>query len=248
MIGSFIGSLPSSSRQNSEFGLPLLLMPEQARQLVDKKIAQIVCYDGIESSNQDLKVWYDKYKVEFWQKNFEQYKNNRKETIIKLADKITEGKLTKMNNEPFVDVDELKRKMIEEEIGKTPELTMEMCPTEIFTKCPLENRTKTIIDWKYPQCQFDKTKCVIFNHLWNMNYYITNGYKFGCDYLVYEGDPSAFHSKYMIICKIYNQAINDLQIQIAGRLSNSVKKKVLIATTSSDYQIEYSSVEWHDQT
>ena len=33
----------------------------------------------------------------------------------------------------------------------------------------------------------------------NKNFYLTDGVKFGAKFLAYEGDPSLYHAKYLVI-------------------------------------------------
>lgn len=47
-----------------------------------------------------------------------------------------------------------------------------------------ENEKK---QWKYPETSYEKLKYLVFKDLWNKRFYITEGHKFGVDYLVYPG-------------------------------------------------------------
>ena len=39
-----------------------------------------------------------------------------------------------------------------------------------------------------------------FKDLWNNSYYVSEGSKFGGDFLVYCGDPAKYHAKCIVIC------------------------------------------------
>lgn len=41
--------------------------------------------------------------------------------------------------------------------------------------------------WRYPCTEREKLKCRVFQHFWEMGYYMTSGTKFGGDFLVYPG-------------------------------------------------------------
>ena len=40
---------------------------------------------------------------------------------------------------------------------------------------------------------------LVFNDLTKKNLYVTDAIKFGGQFLVYEGDPSLFHAKYLVV-------------------------------------------------
>lgn len=44
-----------------------------------------------------------------------------------------------------------------------------------------------IVQWKYPDTLHEKLRYETFKDLWERGYYITNGEKFGGDFLVYPG-------------------------------------------------------------
>jgi len=44
-----------------------------------------------------------------------------------------------------------------------------------------------IIEWKYPVTSNQRLRYKIYKDLWEKNYYITSGEKFGGDFLVYPG-------------------------------------------------------------
>lgn len=45
-------------------------------------------------------------------------------------------------------------------------------------------------DLNYPISERDKLRCAVYKDLWEKGYYITSGFKFGCDYLVYPSRSS----------------------------------------------------------
>lgn len=44
----------------------------------------------------------------------------------------------------------------------------------------------------------DCDKMLLFNDLYKRKLYVSSGFKFGCDFLAYEGDPIRYHAKYAI--------------------------------------------------
>jgi tRNA-splicing endonuclease subunit Sen34 len=52
--------------------------------------------------------------------------------------------------------------------------------------------------WDYPQTEMERWRCRIFTDLKRKKYCITAGSKFGCDYLLYPGDPTLFHAQFCV--------------------------------------------------
>jgi tRNA-splicing endonuclease subunit Sen34 len=251
IVGSFIGSLPGFLRQNSELGLPLLLMPEEAKLLVEKGIAIIVTHEFC--VNEEIKQFYDQLKCHFYRQNCEQFKSERKLAILQNADQIIAGKIKKFSsNNQLLDNNEIKAKIIQQEIDSIPDISPESCAKKLYTSCPLENRVANAIDWNYPQSQNEIMRYAVFKEMWEKGYYLTEGFKFGSDFLAYQYDPIGFHSKYLIICKSCETPLSELELQTYGRLSKSVRKIILIAIINylqnDKTIIEYKTINWQTIT
>jgi len=68
----------------------------------------------------------------------------------------------------------------------------------------------------------------LFAHLHAREYFITPGLRFGCDYTVYPGDPLRFHSHFLAVGYRWDQEIPLLDLIGGGRLGTGVKKGFLI--------------------
>lgn len=71
----------------------------------------------------------------------------------------------------------------------------------------------------------------LFRHLHNLSsqtYYLTPGLRFGCQYLVYPGDPLRFHSHFLACYFEWEDPMDLLTIIGGGRLGTGVKKGFLI--------------------
>lgn len=222
IVGTFVGSLPNYTRQNTYLGLPLQLLPEQAKLLIDKKVAEFVILER--QSTSEAKLKYDEVLQSIHQKYFESFKHKRTQEIMLLADKITREKMKK-TRDSNVSFDEVKNMMIQKEVGKI-ELSRDQVPSHIHTCSLWENNIAKPTDFTFPETELESLRYEVFNYFWEKGFYLTSGAKFGCDFLVYEGDPLIFHSKFMVLC----QEPNDLHQQLLGRLGHSVKKSVLIAS------------------
>jgi tRNA-splicing endonuclease subunit Sen34 len=84
-----------------------------------------------------------------------------------------------------------------------------------------------------PKSLLDELRCLVFENFWKKGLFITSGFKFACDFLVYEGDPQQCHSTFMVICREDN-SLDELLTQnesvVLGRLSVSVNKQALYAS------------------
>lgn len=224
-------------------------MPEEAKLLVEYGIAVIVKYDM--KIDEEVKQFYKKLRTDFVEEYSEQFKAERKQTILNMADKIIAGKLEKfMDQNTGMSLKEAEDEIIKREMAKIPTITEENCANKIYTNCPFDKRLETVVDFEYPKTDKQLIRYRVFKDLWNKNYYITNGIKFGSDFLVYEMDPIVVHSKYMVVCK-EDAELDDIQIQLYGRLGKSVRKNVLIARVlyiqQNDYRIDYKSIEWRNE-
>jgi tRNA-splicing endonuclease subunit Sen34 len=65
-------------------------------------------------------------------------------------------------------------------------------------------------------------KFLIFKHLYDQGFYITNGSKFGGDYLVYQNDPEHCHSFYIV--SIVKGRISMLDLVAHARLGKQTNK------------------------
>ncbi len=73
---------------------------------------------------------------------------------------------------------------------------------------------------------------LVYQDITNAGFYLTNGLKFGGDYLCYEHDPAECHSKYIVLVNMFvnqfgpNCRWNDLMLYVKGqvRLANDAGK------------------------
>ncbi len=113
------------------------------------------------------------------------------------------------------------------------------------------------------------SSCIVFSDLASQQYVCTSGLKFGCDFLVYDSDPSEVHSTFM--CHVYedddsaSSIMTGTQLQCISRLATAARKAVLIAhvirrrvhhsdddddevvdlaVSHSSFSVRYTSVLW----
>jgi tRNA-splicing endonuclease subunit Sen34 len=88
-------------------------------------------------------------------------------------------------------------------------------------------------------------KTRLFEYFWSLDYFITGGSKFGGDYLVYPGDPSGFHSQFIVSAMSgMDEAVSGADIVSMGRLATNVKKTFVLAGISNEDSVVTFSIEW----
>ena len=104
-------------------------------------------------------------------------------------------------------------------------------------------KTKDII-WKFPETESEEARYKVFSDLWERGYFITNGSKFGGDYLVYPGDPLRFHSHFIVKILPLRGRLSGLDLVSVGRLGSTVKKTTVLASVDLSGKVIYTSVQW----
>ncbi len=253
LCGHLIGTLANNNYQINEFGAPLLLTNEEIKLLNDLKTFEIKCYTSYEFDDDiDVKMEYKKYLDNFYKQQNLSYKLKRTNEVNSMKTKIINGKrksisnkICELNKKEKGSEDKLSKLKAEFDSLSEESLNIEIndlnindINTEIFLQIPefLKKQYKfnnfikfssylsitSDIDYKY----------VIYKYLWSLGYYLTsNACKFGGDYLVYQGDPYQFHSKYILSClnEIEFKNIRVKQLIHYGRIATNVKKSYLIA-------------------
>ncbi len=85
----------------------------------------------------------------------------------------------------------------------------------------------------------------VYKDLRDKGYIVRSGLKFGCDYAVYELGPGIDHAPYLVHVLDVSEDIDPVEIVRAGRLSHSVRKRFIIATTNPRVgQVKYIMFKW----
>ena len=88
-------------------------------------------------------------------------------------------------------------------------------------------------------------KYIVYIDLKKKKYFVNSGIKFGCDFLVYDNDPTITHSKYLVNCYTKEDKINFKTIISNERISVNTKKKLLYAFVNiADLSVEYLNIAW----
>ena len=294
IVGSLVGSLPSKPRQNLVFSLPLVLLPEEARLLLDKNIARAVQSNTTSPTHETI-LKFQKEREANIQEQIERLEKMKQQKLVEFAEIIEEGR-EKVNR---------KRKILSHDCsGKVPRIAgdkscvwsclekdgADNCPEKQLEVCAQqlpasicmgskeigfnqdaqqeittssENVTNYLQDstlvcintksrtletenanLKFPETEIEQARCKIFSDLWEKGYFITNGSKFGGDYLVYPGDPLRFHSHFIVKVLPWKEKLTGLDLVAVGRLGSTVKKTSVLASVNSSGNVVYSSIQW----
>ncbi|KAK3874004.1 hypothetical protein Pcinc_021023 [Petrolisthes cinctipes] len=146
-----------------------------------------------------------------------------------------------------------REKIIEEEVAKIKDLQENMQVVEIFTQNPL-------ISWLKPKSHplptqlkytMERTRYAVFRDLWHRGYHMTQGLKFGGDFLAYSGDPHLYHACFIIRCVEDPDRVSMRDLVAAVRTAAATKKTFVLAaidrnsvSEDNNCMVKYRSYQW----
>lgn len=240
ICGVLTGTIPQIPQQNLFLGLPVELLPEEAKVLVDKKIAYIVedtpwhkqhlsSLKGL-----DRKQYLDSLRSEASKAKKAADTEARRRTENALAKKALKGgslpSTPRQSNEPKDVIINEPDPLCDDERPASRASTVAspstkpwgITPTVSYSSSSLPKTLSSSSDPSVP------SSYPLFAHLHSRDYFMTPGLRFGCDYTVYPGDPLRFHSHFVATGYEWNEEIRLLDIVGGGRLGTGVKKGFLI--------------------
>jgi tRNA-splicing endonuclease subunit Sen34 len=250
ICGVLIGTLPQIPQQNVFLGLPLELMPEEARVLVDRGVACIVdeakAHDGMKSLLEEDRRQYlrelesqglhaarilqdrkSQQREQALRKIDEKAKSKAKTT--KAADDNASGSpSTPQTDEPssVVDIfaDDGSNPTSSKSSRSTPSdaQAMGITPATSYPPLPYPSPNQLLSRPEVP------SSYPLFAHLHSRGYFLSPGLRFGCQYVAYPGDPLRFHSHFLVVSAEWDQNIDLMDIVNGGRLGTGVKKGFLL--------------------
>ncbi len=249
ILGVLIGTLPQFPQQNVFLGLPLQLQPEEARLLVESKLAYTV---------NDLK-WHAKDLASQPAEQREAFKANLRQEGAKIAKDI-EGKKKSRTQKALKKIQARHSSAVGQQSDPSPALEEEKDTSEesLFGE-PLTRETTVtpspepsqaaepeLKPWtvtsttSYPLLppppdtspldlpKVNPSSYALFKHLHSLGYFLSPGIRFGCQFSVYPGDPLRFHSHFLTMSADWDEEIDLLDLVGGGRLGTGVKKGWLI--------------------
>lgn len=79
--------------------------------------------------------------------------------------------------------------------------------------------------WRYPVDRRSSLKLTVFRDLHRQGFVITDGVKFGADYLVYQGDPAVYHSNFQVQVLDSEVGISGRHLMALSRVARGAKKR-----------------------
>jgi len=245
ICGVLIGGLPQVPQQNIFTGLPVELLPEEARLLVEKEVAYIIDDSTWHRQrlgtlrNVDRKQYVESLKAEGLKARRaaeDMSKRKSQHALAKKAAKRAGGaSLTSLSGETevnttgdeavvesdsiFNDERPLSRSSL---TASTSGGNYSITPTTSYAPSSLPQNSSQQSEPPVP------SSYPLFKYLHSRKYFLTPGLRFGCDYTVYPGDPLRFHSHFLAVGYEWNKGIPMLDIVGGGRLGTGVKKGFLI--------------------
>ncbi|KAK2766829.1 tRNA-splicing endonuclease subunit [Arachnomyces sp. PD_36] len=249
ICGVLSGTLPQLPQQNVFLGLPLQLMPEEARLLVEKGVAYVV--DEAKAHNEGMKNLAEedrrRYLAALEQEGFEASRIQRdrkeveRESALKRIEKKKAAKLaraaeksesreTQTTGSEEAQSDTLFNDSPSRSSGASSSSRASIVSGAPFGITPATSYPPlTAPPPTTPQSlPAAPPSYPLFAHLHSQGYFLSPGLRFGCQYLAYPGDPLRFHSHFLAVAADWDEEFDLMKIVAGGRLGTGVKKGFLI--------------------
>jgi tRNA-splicing endonuclease subunit Sen34 len=230
ICGVLIGNIPQATQQTVFSGIPVELMPEEARFLVEKGhafiISDIVAHEkNLSDLSKDAKK---DYLDDLKRQGMEAAEAYKLQSV-----KRKQAYFARVGGQPGDASDEA---------GAVE--PMQVTPTTSYP--PLE-ASPAKSEKGFPQVS---SSYPLFAHLHERGYFQCPGLRFGCQYVAYPGDPLRFHSHFLVTSHEWDEEIDLLDIVGGGRLGTGVKKGYMIGgamqkdDSEGDGEVRTFSIEW----
>lgn len=210
--GKLIGCSPKNPHQIDTAGLPYLINHYAAKLIAKDGIARFKKFiprDTIDGCYSEYKKKLEKLK----QEAKEQYLADRTRELTKRGIPVTENKLDNF--------DETKLRLV---LNHLPDPVYSTHESACIDQTELEGLFNV-----------SETKWLVYENLSRKGFYVSSGGKFGCDFLIYDGDPVRYHARYALRIMTAKSDFIDLtqvnhnEINAFHRLCHSAKKLPLFA-------------------
>ena len=258
ILGVLIGTLPQIPQQNVFLGLPLELLPEEARLLVESGLAYVVNdleWHATELASKPAEP-IEAFKATLRQegariaKDFDQHKKSRTQKALKRIQAkhgSDVGQRSTASPAPVEDEDDTPEESLFHEplthetatipSPSTPQATTDPHPSPTpWTLTPTTSHPFLSPPPAAPTTTppalllppVDPSTYPLFKHLHGLGYFLSPGLRFGCHFAVYPGDPLRFHSHFLAMGAGWDDEVDLLDLVGGGRLGTGVKKGWLV--------------------
>ncbi|XP_010835312.1 PREDICTED: tRNA-splicing endonuclease subunit Sen34 [Bison bison bison] len=240
--GRTVGALPRGPRQNSRLGLPLLLMPEEARLLAEIGAVTLVSAPRPDPRQHSLALAsFKRQQEQGFQEQSALAAEARETRRQELLEKITEGQAAK-------------KLKLEQESGTSGsqeaggKQAAEENEASAGQAAGEHEEAHEGGGWS-PRTRGRREEILeeflaVYRDLWERGFFLSAAGKFGGDFLVYPGDPLRFHAHYIAQCWAPEDPIPLQDLVSAGRLGTSVRKTLLLCSPQPDGKVVYTSLQW----
>lgn len=254
-MGALIGACPQFPRESSSSGLPLVLKPVQVRLLQENNL--IVLTKESSSANyltdpHNTAVAANQQEAE----REEMARHMRAERVHQIElnlDRIVAGRLAKLGKQ--LSAPELAhfRSTLKDELVSAPVCSDRASggPVRLPVPSPF---TSDAVPFSLPALDLrgDALRYFTLRHFWSKGYFVTDALKFAADFLVYDGDPIQFHSKFVVFCCDPPSARGhfvEVLAQAYGRMGKNVRKNIVVTSfaTDHDHTLRLEHVQWTNQ-
>uniref|UniRef100_A0A8C3S9I9 tRNA-splicing endonuclease subunit Sen34 n=1 Tax=Chelydra serpentina TaxID=8475 RepID=A0A8C3S9I9_CHESE len=226
LVGTLVGALARKPRQNAHLGLPLQLLPEEARLLAELGAAVLV-------------------------RGTETQPPAEGEEPTQVRDWLLQGARTPAPASPSLLLSPLPDTVEDSGLLDSPfvlphDAMMVQLPTARRCLGQVErvDWTSPSPDWPHPGRPAHEARYRVFRELWGRGYYLSGGSKFGGDFLVYPGDPLRFHAHYIALCCPQGDPLPLRTLVAAARLGTGVKKTLLLCSPDAGGTLAFTSLQW----
>lgn len=110
---------------------------------------------------------------------------------------------------------------------------LDQCYLQLHRQCPLQLPTESATR-KGSQGLLAAT---VFEDLWRRGYWLTDGLKFGGDYMAYIGDPLLLHASFIVVCWSDNsRPLPIAQLAATQRLARNCVKSLVVASWANTHE------------
>ncbi|KAK6531515.1 tRNA-splicing endonuclease subunit, variant 3 [Arthrobotrys megalospora] len=253
MCGTLFGTLPQAQQQNIFLGLPLELMQEEARLLVDQRVAMIV--DDSLAHRDAIKALSETDKADILAVKIQEQDKlmlaNREESMKKKEAAIENAKAsgkwkTKPAKAPGASTSRTEEGSLfasasdtivdgggGEELASTGQRTSPEDGSRQYI-IPMASSAIGPHHLRLPQepnhaPNPPEARYQVYKHLQSLGYFMSPGLRFGCQYVAYPGDPLRFHSHFLVKSLRWDEELSILDLVGGGRLGTGVKKAWMIS-------------------
>ena len=277
IVGYLTGTLPDYPRQNNELGLPFELSFEEVYLLLQRNVIQLIeILPSIGETSDDQMMYLARLDEQFEEQRMSNGHERINEILVKRHSILENARPTEtltshdnaflnrllMNNNAWQNasrtLDENERDILLSIIDqRLKQFTIE----HMFIDNPLESQRKNIdlrlISLNDLQSKINspllRLRCDVFCDLYARDYWISNGEKFGGDYLLYLDDPSRCHSSFIVSCLLRNEIDENVSrlplTHLIGRcrVAVNVNKICVFASRRNNdgCDIDYLSMNWN---